>query len=188
MSKVIYALSVSLDGFVEAPGGDLSWSYPNAELERHLNERERATRTCLYGRRLYETMAAHWPTADQNPSASDFELEYAQIWKPKKKIVFSRTLTEVGWNAELFKGDIATEINRLKAQPDNDMLVGGANLAATFIRLGLIDEYRLYINPVVLGGGKPMFPPLREKINLNLVETCLFGAIVMLRYANEKAA
>ena len=107
MSKVIYALSVSLDGFVEAPGGDLSWSYPNAELHRHLNERERATRTCLYGRRLYETMAAYWPTADQNPSASDFEIEYAQIWKPKKKIVFSRTLTEVGWNAELFKGDLA---------------------------------------------------------------------------------
>src|SRR5512143_2932955 len=99
MSKVIYALSVSLDGFVEAPGGDLSWSYPNAELYRHMNERERATRTCLYGRRLYETMAAYWPTADQNPSASDFELEYAQIWKAKKKIVFSRTLTEVGWNA-----------------------------------------------------------------------------------------
>ncbi len=188
MSKVIYALSTSLDGFVEAPGGDLSWSSTNAELQRHIIERERATRTCLYGRRLYETMAAHWPTADQKPSASDFELEYAKIWKAKKKIVFSRTLTEVGWNAELFKGDLATEINRLKAQPDNDMLLGGANLAATFIRLGLVDEYRLYINPVVLGGGKPMFPPLREKINLNLVETRLFGAVVLLRYANEKAA
>ena len=133
-------------------------------------------------------MAAYWPTADQNPSASDFEIEYAQIWKPKKKIVSPRTLTEVGWNAELCKGDLAPEINRLKAQPDNDMLVGGANLAATFMRLGLVDEYRLYINPVVLGGGKPMFPPLREKINLNLIETRLFGAVVLLRYANEKAA
>jgi dihydrofolate reductase len=187
MSKVIYALSVSLDGFVEGPGGDLSWSYANAELRRHIIERECATRTCLYGRRLYETMAAYWSTADQNPAASDFDLEYAQIWKAKKKVVFSRTLAEVNWNAELFKGDIAIEINRLKAQPDNDMLVGGANLAGTFMRLGFIDEYRLYINPIVLGGGKPMFPPLREKIKLNLIETRLFGAVVLLRYANETA-
>jgi len=188
MSKVIYAFSVSLDGFVEGPGGDLSWSNPTAELHRHFNERERAFSTVLYGRRLYELMAAYWPTADQDPSATDYEIEYARIWKAEKKIVFSRTLTEVGWNAQLFKGDIATEINRLKAQPGNDMAVGGATLAATFIQLGLIDEYHLYVNPVVLGGGKPMFPPLKDRLNLRLIETRTFGSVVLLRYAKGEAA
>jgi dihydrofolate reductase len=188
MGKVIYAMSVSVDGFIETADGDLSWSNPDPELHRHFNELERAISTCLYGRRLYEIMAAFWPTADQDTAAPDFVVEYAGIWKAQKKIVFSRTLTEVGWNAQLFKGDIAEEINRLKAQPGNDMSVGGANLAATFMRLGLIDEYRLYVHPVILGRGKPMFPSLHDRLNLRLIEARTFGSVVLLRYADDKAA
>jgi dihydrofolate reductase len=184
MGKVIYAMSVSLDGYVESTADDLSWSYPSAELHRHFNEEERKIDTFLYGRQMYETMAAYWPTADQNPSAPDVEIEYARIWKAKEKIVFSRTLTQVGWNARLFQGDIAGEVNRLKAQPGVDMSVGGATLAATFMQLGLIDEYRLYIHPILLGGGKPMFPQLRVRINLELIETQIFSSeVVLLKYA-----
>ncbi len=186
MGKIIYAMSVSLDGYVESTGEDLSWSYPSAELHRHFNEEERKIDTFLYGRRMYETMTAYWPTADQDPSAPDAEIEYATIWKAKKKIVFSRTLTQVGWNARLFRGDIAAEIHKLKAEPGKVMSVGGATLAATFMQLGLVDEYHLYVHPILLGGGKPMFPPLGDRINLKLIETRMFGqGVVLLKYSNN---
>ncbi len=185
MGKVIFAMLVSLDGYIETTGGDLSWSFPSPELHRHFNEEERKIDIFLYGRRMYETMAAYWPTAGQNPSAPEVEIEYARIWKEKKKIVFSRTLTQVGWNAELFQGDIAEEVGKLKAEPGKTMSVGGATLAATFIQLGLIDEYRLYIHPVLLGGGKPIFPALHDRINLKLIESRTFGSgVVLLTYTN----
>ncbi len=189
MRKVIYAMSVSVDGFIETASGDLSWSEPDAELHQHFNDRESTIDTYLYGRRLYENMVAYWPKADENPSAPEFVIEYARIWKNKKKIVFSRTMTQVGSNSQLFKGNIAEEINRLKAQPGQDMSVGGANLASTFMQLGLIDEYCLYVHPVILGSGKPMFPQLRDKIDLKLIETRMFGsAVVLLRLVNKGAA
>lgn len=189
MRKVIYAMSVSLDGFIEATNGDLSWSFPDGELHQHFNDREAMIDTYLYGRRLYENMAAFWPTADENPSAPKYEIEYARIWKSKPKIVFSKTLDQVGWNSRLVRGNIAEEVNQLKEQPGNDLSVGGAGLASTFMRLGLIDEYSLYIHPVVLGGGKPMFGQLHDRIDLQLVETRTFGSGVVLlryRYADER--
>jgi dihydrofolate reductase len=90
MRKVIYAMSVSLDGFIEAVNEDLSWSVPDEELHQHFNDLESMIDTHLYGRRLYEIMAAYWPTADENPSAPKVEIEYAHIWKNKPKIVFRR--------------------------------------------------------------------------------------------------
>lgn len=189
MRKVIYAMSVSLDGFIEDTHGDLSWSYPDQELHKYFNDRESAIDIHLYGRGLYENMSAYWPTADENASAPRAEIEYARIWKDKKKIVFSKTLKKVGWNSQLVSENIAEEVNRLKAQPGKDMLVGGAGLASTFMQLGLIDEYWLYIHPVVLGGGKPMFPHLRDKIDLQLVETRNFGrGVILLRYQRSNAS
>ena len=100
-----------------------------------------------------------------------------------KEMVFSRTLKEVGWNSQLVSDDIAEEVNRLKAQPGKDMSVGGAGIASAFMQLGLIDEYGLYVHPIILGSGKPMLPPLRDRINLQLVETRTFGSgVVLLRY------
>ena len=183
MRNVIYAMSVSLDGFIEAANGDLRWSDPDEELHKHFNDWEAMIDIHLYGRRLYENMAAYWPTAGENPSAPKVEIEYARIWKEMKKIVFSKTLKKVGWNSQLVSENIAEEINRLKAQPGKDMSVGGAGLASTFMQLGLIDEYCLYVHPIILGGGKRMFPLLRDKINLQLVETRTFGSgVVFLRY------
>ena len=183
MRKVIYALNVSLDGFIEDVRGDLGWSIPDEELHEHFNDKDRSYDLFLYGRRLYETMAAFWPTADQDPDAPAYVRAYAHIWKNKPKVVFSRTLDRVDWNSRLVRENIADEVNKLKSQPGGEMNVAGAELASVFSKLGLIDEYQLYIHPVILGGGKPMFGSLEDKINLELIETYTFGSgVVHLRY------
>ena len=187
MRKVIYAMSVSLDGFIESADGDISWADPDEELHKHFNEQESAIDIHLYGRRLYELMSAYWPTADENPLAPEFEKAYARLWRAMPKIVFSRTLNRVEWNATLVRDDIAGVVNRLKEQPGNDLSVSGVGLASSFMQLGLIDEYWLYMHPVILCAGKPMFPHLKEKINLKLVESRQFSrGIVLLRYQRTR--
>lgn len=183
MRKVIYCLNVSLDGFIEDLNGSLDWSTPDEELHQFFNEQERKFDVQLYGRRIYETMAAHWTTAHTNPSAPAHEIEYARIWQSIPKLVFSKTLQKVGENATLVSDNIAEVVSALKARPGQDMVVCGAGLAASFMRLDLIDEYRLVIHPVILGGGKPMFPALDKLIGLRLIETRQFGSgVVLLRY------
>jgi dihydrofolate reductase len=125
----------------------------------------------------------YWETAEENPSAPEHELEFARIWKALPKIVFSTTLEKVEGNARLARDGAADELAELRRQPGEDLAVGGAGLAATFARLGLIDEYRLFVSPVVLGGGTPYFPALEERIHLDLVETRTFASrVVYLRY------
>ncbi|MDX1993408.1 MAG: dihydrofolate reductase family protein [bacterium] len=183
MRKVVYFLNMSLDGFIEDANGSLDWSSPDEELHRFFNEQEREFDFQLYGRRIYETMAAHWTTAHTDPSAPAYEIEYARIWQSIPKIVFSKTLEKVGANARLVRENIADEVRALKAQPGKDMVVCCAGLAASFMQLDLIDEYRPMIHPVVLGGGKPMFPALDKMIGLQLIETRRFGSgVVLLRY------
>jgi dihydrofolate reductase len=182
MRKLIYSMGVSLDGFIAGPGGEIDWSAPDEELHRFHNEQTREVGAHLLGRRLYEEMV-YWETADEEPSLSDYELEFARIWKAQPKIVFSKTLEKVVGNARLIRDNAAEEVARLKEQPGKDLSVGGAGLASTFTRLGFIDEYRLFVSPVVLGGGTPYFPPLDERINLELVETHTFGSrVVYARY------
>lgn len=183
MRKVIYSLNVSLDGFIEDSNGSLDWGNPDEELLRFFNEQEREFGLQLYGRRIYENMAGHWTTAHTNPSAPAHEIEYARIWQSIPKIVFSKTLQQVGENARLVRDNIAEEVRALKAQSGKDMVVCCAGLAASFMRLDLIDEYRSVVHPVVLGGGKPMFPVLDKTISLRLIETRRFGSgVVLLRY------
>lgn len=111
------------------------------------------------------------------------ELEFARIWKAIPRLVFSTTLESVQGNARLVAGDIADEVARLKEQPGQDLAVGGAGLASTLIKLSLIDEYRLFISPIVLGGGTPYFPALDNPLNLELIETRTFGSkVVYVRY------
>jgi dihydrofolate reductase len=182
MRELVYSMGVSLDGFIAGPDGKIDWSVPDEELHRFHNQQAREVGAELYGRRLYETMAP-WRTAEERPSASEPELEFARIWKDTPKIVFSTTLEQVEGNARLVTDNAAEEVVKLKEQPGKDLAVGGAGLAATFIELGLIDEYRLFVNPVVLGGGTRYFPALDERINLELVETRTFGSrVVYLRY------
>jgi dihydrofolate reductase len=180
--KLIYSMGVSLDGFIAGPGGEIDWSAPDEELHRFHNQQTRELGAELCGRRLYEVMT-YWETADENPSAPDHELEFARIWKALPKVVFSKTLEKVAGNARLVRDGAAEEVAKLKEQPGKDLAVGGAGLASTLMKAGLIDEYRLFVSPVVLGGGTPYFPALDERINLELVETKTFGSrVVYVRY------
>lgn len=183
MRKVIYSMMVSLDGFIEGTKRNLDWHIIDEELHTFANDQARAAGAFLYGRRLYEVMVDYWPTADTKPSALGYEVEFARIWKDKPKIVFSKTLDKVEWNSRLLRGNLAEEITKLKEQPGEDLALGGANLASTVMQLGLIDEYRPIVHPVVLGGGTPFFPPLHSPIKLRLVETRAFeSGVVYLRY------
>ena len=182
MRRVIYSMGVSLDGFIAGPDGDIGWSAPDEELHRFHNEQARELGAHFCGRRLYEAMLP-WETVERSPSAGEPELEFAGIWKALPKIVFSGTLEKVEGNARLATDGVAEEVARLKAQPGKDLAVGGAGLASAFAEMGLIDEYRLFVSPVVLGGGTPYFPALDERIELELVETRTFGSrVVYLRY------
>jgi dihydrofolate reductase len=182
MRKLIYSTSLSLDGYIDAAGGDPSWVFPDEELHQHFNDVERGIDTLLYGRRMYELMAAYWPTADQEPAAPGPILEYAALWKPISKVVFSSTLQDVGWNARLVRGDPVAEVARLKAQPGGPMGVGGLELASALASAGLIDEYRLYFVPILLGAGKAAFSQIQNRVRLKPVETHVFSSgTVLLR-------
>jgi dihydrofolate reductase len=135
------------------------------------------------GRRLYETML-YWETADQDQSLDAAELEWAALWKPLPKVVFSTTLSAVQGNARLASDGLAEEIERLRAQPEaGDIAIGGATLAAEAAALDLIDEYRVMVYPVLVGGGDPFFPQRQRRVDLELVETRAYGSgVVYLRY------
>jgi dihydrofolate reductase len=182
MRHVVYIASLSVDGYIAADSGDPAWIVPDEELHRHFNHLESSIDTHLYGRRFYELMTAYWPAVERNPSAPSYEVEYARIWTSVPKVVFSATLDRVDWNARLFKGNAVEEVARLKAQTGKNLSIGGAALASTLAEHGLIDEYRLYVVPIILGGGKPMFQ-LHHRINLSLVEIRKFSSdVVLLHY------
>ncbi len=183
MRKVILWMSVSLDGFIEGPNREIDWHMVDDELHRHFNEELSAMGAFLNGRVTYELMAGFWPTADTNPSSTAPMVEFARIWRDMPKIVFSRTLERADWNTTIVRDVVTDQIIELKAQPGGDLALGGADIAAAFMRRDLIDEYRLYVHPVVIGGGKPLFQASDARINLQLAETRAFGnGVVLLRY------
>ncbi|MFV0127073.1 dihydrofolate reductase family protein [Streptomyces sp. HMX112] len=181
--SVTYSMGVSLDGYIAGPDDDFTWTAPDEEVFRFVTDEIRTIGVHLLGRRLYETML-YWETADQDPSLDDAMLEWAAIWKPLPKVVFSTTLSTVRGNARLAPGGLAEEIERLRAEPgEGDIAIGGAALAAEAAALGLIDEYRARVHPVLVGGGIPFFPQRERRVDLELVETRTFGSgVVHLRY------
>lgn len=182
MGRLVYSMGVSLDGFINGPGGDLDWIVVDEEFHRWANEVERNTAVSLYGRRMWEAMAGYWPTADQDATLPDYVAEFAPIWRATRKVVVSRTLDSVDWNARLVRDDVEAEIRRLKADVDGDIAVSGPTLAAVPLRAGLVDEVGMIVQPVVLGGGTPMFPP-DVRLDLRLIESLTFGSgVVLLRY------
>jgi dihydrofolate reductase len=184
MGKLIYMLNVSLDGYVETPDHSLDWAVVDDELHSWFNDQTRALDASLYGRGLYELMAAYWPTAESDPSTTETEREFARLWNAMPKIVFSSTLESVEWNSRLVRGDVGEELARLRTEFDGDLDVGGATLASAFIRRGLVDEYRLVVHPVILGGGTPFWPKLDAPIRLRLTETHRFASgVLYLGYA-----
>jgi dihydrofolate reductase len=187
MPALIYSMSVSLDGYIAGPDGAIDWAAPDEELLRFHNQQTRELTGQLTGRGLYEDMLG-WETAEQTRT-NPRELEFARIWTALPKVVFSTTLTTVTGNARLARRDVADEVTALKTQPGAGVVsVGGAGLAASLAERDLIDEYRLFVNPVVLGGGTRFFPPLLERLNLELVETRAFSQVVYLRYRRRRTA
>ncbi|MEX2457216.1 MAG: dihydrofolate reductase family protein [Balneolaceae bacterium] len=181
MRKIIYAQLTSLDGYIEDSDGKIEWTKPDEELHRHFNELEKNLDINFYGRGTSEAMD-FWLTAEELPDLEEHEYEYARLWKETRRIVFSKTLDKIEGNAELRTEVNPDEIRELKNQPGGDLTVGGASLASTFIQLGLVDEFRVYIHPVAIGGGKPMFP-IHQKLNLKFVESKTFhGGVMMLKY------
>src|SRR5664280_2190209 len=183
MRSVTYSMGVSLDGYIAGPDGDITAPPPDEEVFRFVTDEIRQVGVHLLGRKLYETML-YWETADQDRSLDDAELEWAAIWKPLPKVVFSTTLSAVQGNARLASGGLAEEIARLRAEPgEGDIAIGGATLAAEAAALGLIDEYRARVYSVLVGGGIPYFPQHERRVDLKLVETrTLSSRVVYLRY------
>lgn len=182
MRRIIVGMSVSLDGFFEGPDADLSWHRVDEELHQHFNDELRGMSAFLDGRRTYQLMAGYWPTADRDPAATAPEREFAGIWRDMPKIVYSRTLERADWNTTVVREVVPEQVRALKEQPGGDLALGGAELAAAFARHGLVDEWQLYVNPVVLGAGRPLFPP-GLRLDLELVAERRFGnGVVQLSY------
>ena len=183
MRRVTYSMSSSLDGYIVGPDGTFDWPGFDAEVFRFWIDEIREVGVHLLGRRLYETML-YWETADQDRSLDPSELEWAALWNPLPKVVFSTTLSAVQGNARLASRGLAEEIERLRAEPgEGDIAIGGATLAAEAAALGLIDEYRAMVYPVLVGGGSPFFPQHERRVDLELVETRTFSSkFIYLRY------
>ncbi|MCU1554464.1 MAG: uncharacterized protein JWM13_1950 [Arthrobacter sp.] len=183
MRKLVLMMQVSLDGYFEGPDHDLSWHLVDDELHSHFNDELRSMGAFLDGRVTYELMAGFWPTADSDPANTGPMSDFAGIWRDMPKLVYSRTLASAGWNTTVVRDVAVDEVLALKAQPGGDLALGGADLAATFRDLGLIDEYRIYVHPVLIGRGKPLFQPTDASDQLRLVENRAFGnGVVLLRY------
>jgi len=182
---LIYSMSVSVDGFIADREGSFGWTVPNEEQFRFQMAQIRELGGYLCGRRLYETMLV-WET---DPSMRDNELgaAFADIWCAIPKVVFSRTLDSVQGNARLAKASVAEEVAAALDATDKDVSIGGAGLAAAAIELGLLDELRMFRNPVIVGGGTPFLPPVTDDVRLDLVETRTFGSrVIYERYGRAR--
>ncbi len=183
MRKIVFHMGMSLDGYIEGPNRELDWHMVDDELHEHMNRHLATMGAFLMGRTVYELMESYWPDADKDPSAGRPEIEFAGIYRDMPKIVYSTKLERVGPNATLVRGVVPEQVEQLKAQPGGDLSLGGAGLGASFMRLGLIDEYRIYVHPVLVGAGKQLFPQGTDLTKLRLVENRTFGnGVVLLRY------
>jgi dihydrofolate reductase len=183
---LIYSMGVSVDGYIADREGAFGWSVPGEEQFRFHIAEIRELGGCLCGRRLYETMLP-W---DTDPSLRDDEdgATFADVWCAIPKVVFSRTLDSVQGNARLAEGSVAEEVAAALDATDKDVSIGGAGLAAQAVELGLVDELRMFRNPIVVGGGTPFLPPVTEAVPLDLIETKTFSSRVLFeRYRRPRS-
>ncbi|MFF9784876.1 dihydrofolate reductase [Streptomyces sp. SID8375] len=190
MRKIILPLSVSVDGFFEGPDHEIDWHLVDDELHQYFNDWLRPMGAFLTGRVTHELMAGFWPTADADPANAGPMAEFAGIWRDMPKYVFSRTLDDAGgYHSTLVRDVVPEEIMALKAQPGGDLVLGGPHLAEAFRQHDLIDEYRLFVHPVLIGRGKPLFRPADTRTPLELAGTRTFGnGVVLLHYRRAGAA
>jgi dihydrofolate reductase len=182
VGDLIYMTIASLDGYMEDENGDYQWSAPDEEVHAFINELVRPVGTHLYGRRMYEVMRV-WESPEALPDATPAMLEFADVWRPADKVVYSRTLEAVTTDRTRLERDFdAGTVRDLKASAERDLTIGGPELAAHAIRAGLVDEYQLLVVPMLLGGGIRSVPD-GVRLGLELVEERRFGnGFVFLRY------
>lgn len=190
MRKLIYMHMVSLDNYIETEMDydGANWASSSHDLTEHFLAAESAIDAHLYGRRIFQELANAWPTMAEAPGIPQAIAAYGRMWMAKPKVVFSTTLDTVNWNARLVKKNAIEAVRTLKAEPGKDLALYGSILAANLIPHGLVDEFRFYVNPIVLGRGKPMFPDLAKVLRLRLVGTETFDCgVVLLCYQFVKS-
>jgi dihydrofolate reductase len=182
MGKLIYSAITSLDGYVADEDGNFDWAAPDEDVHSFVNDLERSVGTYLYGRRMYETMV-YWETAHTLPDQPPVIQDYAEIWQAADKIVYSKTLEKVSSARTRIERDFDTDaVRQMKGAAGHDISVGGADLAAQAIRAGLVDEYHLFLTPVVVGGGRQSLPD-NVGLRLDLLDEHCFGSgVVHLHY------
>jgi dihydrofolate reductase len=180
MRKVIVAMQVTLDGYFEGPNREIDWHNVDTEFNEYAIDMLNSVDTLLFGRVTYELMASYWPT----PDAIKNDPIVAEKMNTLPKIVFSKTLNKVEWNnTRLVKDVISKEIEKMKQGPGKDMaILGSGSIMSEFAQRGLIDEYRIMVNPSVLGDGKPLFKGIKDRLNLKLTKTRTFGNGNVLLY------
>jgi dihydrofolate reductase len=181
MGRITLMSSISLDGMFEAPGHDISWGRVDEEVHTEINAAVAQTGAALNGRRTWELMVPFWPEAESMLDATPATIEYSQIFVRTPQYVFSRTLTESEWATEIFT-EIDPDAIRALAEKHGSLVVGAGEVGSRLLRLGLIDELRFYVNPIVLGEGTRALPP-DLRLDLELTETRSFGnGVVLVRY------
>jgi dihydrofolate reductase len=183
MREIVYLVHTSLDGCVEGPNGEFDWAMMGPELSGYSRELTTRCGEFAYGRKVWDMMSSYWPDAE-SISDDPHDVAFAPVWRETPKVVFSRTLEKPGWNTRVVGGDLDAAVTALKAEPGGDLLLmGGADLAAELGSRGLIDEYLVFVHPVVLGGTKRPFAEGTTRLGLTLVESRTFdGQAVLLRY------
>ncbi|MBE7176965.1 MAG: dihydrofolate reductase family protein [Mucilaginibacter polytrichastri] len=189
MKKIISFMHISLDGFVAGPNGEMNWIHVDEEIFEHVGRRISETDTAMYGRVTYDMMESYWPTAGEQPDASRHDKDHAKWYKTAQKIVLSDTMigTDTA-GTTVISGDLSAHIQEIRRQPGSEILVFGSPSAThALMRENLIDGYWLFVNPVILGRGIPLFSGIEDKINLKLLTTKQFGSGVMeLSYEVER--
>jgi dihydrofolate reductase len=183
LRKIIVQMSVSLDGYFEGPDRDISWHQISEEAHQDVNDFLRTMSAFLQGRVVHELMVDYWPEADQAPDAGPAERDFAAIYREMPKYVYSSTYDNTAWNATMVRTVDPEEVRALKEQPGGDMVVGGGNLVESFLKHDLIDEWRLYVVPVILGAGRRLFPE-GVRMPLRLTQSHVFdNGVILTRYA-----
>ena len=189
MRKLISFMHISLDGFVAGPNGEMNWIKLGEEIFDHVGKRIGETDTALYGRVTYQMMENYWPTAGDKPKASKHDIEHSKWYSKVHKVVLSKTMKDASlFNTEIISGNLSEKINEVKQQAGKDILLFGSPTAThSLIQLDLIDGYWLFVNPIILGQGIPLFVDIKDKIKLNLLTTRQFTCgVAELNYTVDR--
>ncbi|WP_315820747.1 dihydrofolate reductase family protein [Paraflavitalea speifideaquila] len=191
MRKIIVSINMTLDGFMAGPHGELDWHFPlwNDEMASFAYEQLCLIDSIMLGRVTYQAMASYWPYEGNNGSYGRLDCDYANKMNNYAKIVFSKTLRTVEWrNARLIRKDIAKEVSALKQQPGLDIIIfGSGSIVKRLMKLGLIDEFVLWVHPVTLGKGIPLFQQSNQQYPLRLLKTKAFSSGVVVLYYEKVA-